>query len=78
MKYALAALALFIVEVTIGTKLNHYHFIRAYFGDYLVVILLYCMAKAVYTFDAKRLAISVFAFAALIEVAQYFQLADVL
>ena len=34
----LAAIGLFIVEVIIATKLNDYHFIRAYFGDFLVVI----------------------------------------
>ncbi|MGB5598031.1 ribosomal maturation YjgA family protein [Thiothrix lacustris] len=73
-----AAIILFIVEVIIATKLNDYHFIRAYFGDFLVVILLYCAAKAVYDFEPKRLAIGVFAFATLIEVAQLFRLADVL
>lgn len=76
--YALAALTLFIVEVIIATKLNGYHFIRAYFGDFLVVILLYCMVKAVYDFDAKRLAIGIFAFSVIEEVAQYFRIADVL
>lgn len=77
-KYALAALTLFIVEVIIATKLNGNHFIRAYFGDFLVVILLYCMAKALYGFDSKRLAISIFTFSVIVEVAQYFRIADVL
>ena len=72
----LAALALFIVEVIIATKLNHYLFIRAYFGDFLVVILLYCAVKSVWTVEAKRLAINVFILATLIEIAQYFQIAD--
>lgn len=78
MKYALLALMLFIVEVIIATKLNGYHFIRAYFGDFLVVILLYCLLKAVYDFDPKRLAIGIFAFSVVEEVAQYFGIADVL
>lgn len=77
-KYALAALTLFIVEVIIATKLNGNHFIRAYFGDFLVVILLYCMAKALYGFDSKRLAIGIFTFSVIVEVAQYFRIADVL
>ncbi|MDD5391686.1 MAG: DUF2809 domain-containing protein [Thiothrix sp.] len=77
-KYALVAIALFIVEVIIATKLNNYHFIRAYFGDFLVVILLYCLLKAVYDFDPKRLAIGIFAFSVVVEVAQYFRIADVL
>lgn len=78
LKYTLAAVALFIVEVIIATQLNDYHFIRAYFGDFLVVILLYCMAKAVYDFDPKRLAIGIFVFSAGVEVAQYFRIADAL
>lgn len=77
-RYALAAITLFIVEVIIATRLNDYHFIRAYFGDFLVVILLYCMAKALYDFDPKRLAIGIFLFAVSVEVAQYFRIADVL
>jgi hypothetical protein len=77
-KYGLVAIALFIVEVIIATKLNDYHFIRAYFGDFLVVILLYCLLKAVYDFDPKRLAIGIFAFSVVVEVAQYFRIADVL
>jgi hypothetical protein len=77
-RYALAAITLFIVEVIIATKLNGYHFIRAYFGDFLVVILLYCMAKVLYDFDPKRLAIGIFAFSVGVEVAQYFGIADVL
>ncbi|MEN9424789.1 MAG: hypothetical protein RL122_2172 [Pseudomonadota bacterium] len=76
--YALAALTLFIVEVIIATKLNGNHFIRAYFGDFLVVILLYCMAKALYDFDSQRLAIGIFTFSVIVEVAQYFRIADVL
>ena len=73
-----AAIALFVIEVIIATKLNDYTFIRAYFGDFLVVILLYCMAKAVYDFDPKRLAIGIFVFSAGVEVAQYFRIADAL
>ncbi len=78
LKYALFALTLFFIEVIIATKLNDYHFIRSYFGDFLVVILLYFTAKAVYDFNAKSLAICVFTLAVLIEIAQYFHLADIL
>ena len=72
----LAALVLFIVEVIIATKLNHYSFIRAYFGDFLVVILVYCVVLAVWDIEPKRLAIGVFIFACSIEIAQLFKLAD--
>ena len=70
------AITLFTIEVFIATQLNAYPFIRAYFGDFLVVILLYCAVKSVWTVEAKRLAINVFIFAALIEIAQYFQITD--
>ena len=72
----LAALVLFIVEVIIATKLNHYPFIRAYFGDFLVVLLMYCAVLAVWDVEAKRLALGVFIFACIIELAQLFKLAD--
>lgn len=70
------ALLLFLIELLIATKFKNYHFIRAYFGDFLVVILVYCAVLSVYAVDAKRLAIGVFIFACSIEIAQLFQLAD--
>jgi hypothetical protein len=72
------ALLLFIIELLIATTFKNYHFIRAYFGDFLVVILVYCAVLSVYAVDAKRLAIGVFIFACTIEIAQLFQLADLL
>lgn len=83
----LAAVTLFAIEVIIATQLNHYqfihfyplyHFIRAYFGDFLVVILVYCAVKAFWNVEATRLAIGVFAFAVAVELAQLLRLADVL
>lgn len=73
-----AAIALFVIEVIIATKLNDYTFIRAYFGDFLVVILVYCAVKAFWNVEATRLAIGVFAFAVVVELAQLFHVADVL
>lgn len=74
----LAAVILFMVEVLIATQLKHYHFIRAYFGDFLVVILVYCTVLAFWKVEPKRLAVGVFIFACCIELAQLFKLADVL
>ncbi|MEB4593523.1 DUF2809 domain-containing protein [Candidatus Thiothrix sp. Deng01] len=76
--WLLAAIALFAVEAIIATKLNHLHFIRAYFGDFLVVMLVYCAVKAFWNVEAKRLALGVFVFACTVELAQLFRLADVL
>ena len=73
-----AAIALFVIEAIIDTKLNDYTFIRAYFGDFLVVILVYCAVKAFWDVEPKRLAISVFAFSLAVELAQLFRVADVL
>lgn len=73
-----AAIALFVIEVIIATKLNDYTFIRAYFGDFLVVILVYCAVKALWNVEAMRLAIGMFAFAVVVELAQLFRVADVL
>lgn len=73
-----AAITLFFIEVIIATKLNDYTFIRAYFGDFLVVILVYCTVKAFWEVEATRLAIGVFAFAMVVELAQLFRVADVL
>ena len=73
-----AAITLFFIEVIIATKLNDYTFIRAYFGDFLVVILVYCAVKAFWDVEPKRLAISVFAFSLAVELAQLFRVADVL
>lgn len=44
-KYLIIALIIFTIEVLIATYLKH-GFIRYTFGDYLVVILLYCFCKS--------------------------------
>lgn len=74
----LAALLLFAIEVVIATQLNHAFFIRAYFGDFLVVILVYCAIAACFQIEPQRLALGVFIFACSIELAQLFKLADLL
>lgn len=74
----IAASLLFLVEVLIATQLKDYHFIRAYFGDFLVVILVYCVLASFWQFEPKQLALGVFIFACTIELAQLFKLADVL
>ncbi len=74
--YALLAIALFCVEVIIATKLKHLTFVRNSLGDFLVVMLLYCMAKTVYPFHKVKLTLSIFVFACFIELLQYFHIAD--
>src|SRR4051812_22461106 len=91
--YFLLTILLFATEVAIAMFV-HDRFIRPYFGDFLVVILIYCFLKSFigtpqlqkntnppivhrtpYIVNLK-LALSVLAFAYLVEVLQYFHLAD--
>ena len=50
------------------------NFIRPYGGDFLVVILIYCFVKSFLDTPVVSTAISVLAFAYLIETLQYFQI----
>jgi hypothetical protein len=70
-KYGLLAIAFFIIEVLIAVYV-HDSFIRPFFGDYLVVFLVY---SAVFTFwntHYEKAAIAVLLFCYLIETLQYF------
>ena len=72
--YLIIAILLFTVEVLIATFLTH-GFIRHTFGDFLVVILIYCFIKSFFKINAIPLAISVLIFAFTIE---FLQLANIL
>lgn len=74
--YALLALAIFLVEVLIATRLVDLRFIRGSVGDFLVTGLLYFLLQAARPSPPKALAAGVFVFACLVELAQYFHLAD--
>lgn len=75
--YLILTISLFLIEVAIAIFPTTY-FVRAYLGDLLVVMLIYCAVKAVVDIEAKRLTIGVFIFSVMIETAQYFHLVDVL
>lgn len=74
-KYFLFALILFIIEVLIAVFVRD-RFIRPYFGDYLVVILLYCAVKAFIKAAPLKVAAGVLLFSYTIEVLQYFSIVD--
>ncbi len=74
----LIALGLLAVEILIATRLSHLPFIRNSLGDYLVVILLYCLARSFFTLPPLALAAAVLLAACSLEVGQYFQLARAL
>lgn len=71
--YFLLFVTLFITEVLIAL-LFHDRFIRPYFGDFLVVILIYCFCRTFRPFPVIKLALSVLIFACIVEALQYFKL----
>lgn len=71
--YALLFGLLLLIEVLIAVFV-HDRFVRPYVGDVLVVILLYCLTRAVSRRAPVWLPAALFLFAAAVEAAQYFQL----
>jgi len=76
-KYFISATILFLVEVFIALFV-HDNFIRPFFGDVLVVILIYCFIKSFINSQVIITAIAVLLFAYTIEVLQYFNIVKVL
>ncbi|WP_427158774.1 DUF2809 domain-containing protein [Aliinostoc sp. HNIBRCY26] len=76
-KYFYWTIILFIIEVCIAVFIDD-GFIRPFVGDVLVVILIYCFIKAFWQIKSLTVALSVFAFACLIEVLQYFNFVNYL
>lgn len=73
--YLAWSLLLIGVEIFIGARM-HDRIIRPYGGDYLVVILLYCLVRSFVEMPVLTTAVSVLIFSYLVEVSQYFHLAD--
>ena len=71
--YLITAITLFIIEVVIALWIQD-TVIRPYGGDFLVVIFLYSLVRAVTNVEVWKVAIGVLIFAFLIEAAQYLQL----
>ena len=53
-------------------------FVRNYAGDVLAVILLYALARAIFSVPPSNLPLKIFAFAAALELAQYFGAVQIL
>lgn len=70
--YFLIFVLIFIIEVLIALYV-HDDFIRPYFGDVLVVILIYCFVKAFVNIRTLTAATSVLLFAFIVETLQYFR-----
>ncbi|MCD8739652.1 DUF2809 domain-containing protein [Mucilaginibacter roseus] len=66
---------LFLVECLIALYI-HDAVIRPYFGDLLVVIMIYCFVKAFIAIEPIRAAVGCLIFAYLVEFSQYMNLAE--
>lgn len=75
--YFFATLLLFLIEIGIALFIKD-RFIRPYFGDFLVVILLYCLVKSFWNGASIWAGIYVLLFAFAVEIGQYFQLVKLL
>jgi hypothetical protein len=73
-KYIIVALVSFALGLAILTV--HGGFVRGYLGDVVVVIFLYALIKSVVDAAPAKLALIVFALAAVPEIMQYFHAAD--
>ena len=76
-KYALLALLLFVVELTIAVFIND-AFIRPFLGDVLVVMLLFYLCKTFVSGSDRGLIVAVLLFSFAVEIGQYFRLAELL
>ncbi len=75
--YFLATITLFVIEVLIACFLND-NFIRPYFGDVLVVILIYCFIMTFLNFSYWVVALFVLLFAFFVETLQYLNFIELL
>lgn len=75
--YLMFALILLAMEILIALFVED-NFVRPYVGDYLVVMLLYCLLRAFSPLNILISIISVFCFACLIEWLQYMNIVSVL
>ena len=72
LKYFLIFISIFIIEVFIAIYIKN-NFIRPYFGDYLVIFLVYYFLLSFINADKNKIALGVLVFAFTVEIIQYFQ-----
>lgn len=70
-------LLFFVIETSIALYIND-SFIRPFFGDVLVVILVYCFVKSFVKLPVLKSAVAVLIFAFLIEFLQYLNIVETL
>ena len=72
LKYFLIFISIFIVEVSIALFIKD-NFIRPYFGDFLVIFLVYYFLLSFINVDKNKIALGVLVFAFTVEIIQYLQ-----
>lgn len=75
--YAAIFYVLLVAEILIALFV-HDNFVRPYIGDVLVTVLLCCFCRIVIPKGTHALPVIVFAFAALVEIGQYFHIVTLL
>ncbi|SFE08325.1 Protein of unknown function [Chitinophaga sp. CF118] len=75
--YFISAVLLFTIEIIIALYV-HDAIIRPYGGDFLVVILIYCLAKSFVNTTVTTAVIVVLLFSYLTEALQYFHIVNIL
>lgn len=76
-RYFLLIILLLMAELLIAAYM-HDAFIRPYGGDFLVVILLYCLIRNFSNISVRKTALGVLVFAYIVEISQYFHLVSLL
>ena len=76
-KYLTYSVALLLTEVLIAVFV-HDAILRPYGGDFLAVILLYCIIKTVLAGNSNVIALSVLLFSYILETLQYFGLVEII
>ena len=78
LKYFLLTILIFVSEVLIATVFKNIFLLRAYFGDVLVVILIYTFILSFFKLQKSRLIFWIFIFSCLVEFLQYFHFGELL
>ena len=73
--YFILTLVILLIEILIA-RFAHDQIIRPYFGDFLVVILIYCFVKTFLNTPVISTSIAVLIFSYLVETMQYFHIVN--
>ena len=74
-RYLIAAAFLLLVEICIALYVRD-NLVRPYGGDFLVVILIYCVGRAFLNWSVTAVAVATLLFSFAVEIGQYYSLVD--